>query len=89
MAVGTLGILSYYIYQFKKGDVTLVHQSKEGDLIPVQSSETCKFKWSNLLDHKINKTITNDFYQAPVISIFAILDAEQEDTEDTFKHSKV
>ena len=38
MAVVALGVLGYYIYQSKKENaakVTLVHQSKKGDVTPV------------------------------------------------------
>ena len=47
MAVRALGVLSYYVYQSKKRGtpkVTPVHQSKEGDMTPVQPSETRKVK---------------------------------------------
>ena len=61
-----------------KGDttkLTLIHWSKEGDVIPVQPSEpqTPKLKMDNLLDYNINKkTIISDLYQAVVVSIFTI-----------------
>ena len=32
VAIGALGVLGYCVYQFKKGDVTPVHQPNEGDM---------------------------------------------------------
>ena len=44
-------------------------------MTPVRSSEphSHKFKWSNLLDYKMNKkSIVNDLSQVAVVSIFTI-----------------
>ena len=68
VALGVLGVISYYVYQSK----TPVHQPKETLVNRPKKNPANKFDM-DLLGYKMDKkSIVNDFYQAVVISVFAV-----------------